>query len=59
LANLRAGVRTPDDRIEVVVYANNVGNSVYYTYGSSAASSGTILNWGNPRIVGGEITLRF
>jgi iron complex outermembrane receptor protein len=59
LANLRAGVKTPDDRIEVVVYANNVGNSVYYTYGSSAASSGTILNWGNPRIVGGEVTLRF
>jgi iron complex outermembrane receptor protein len=59
LANLRAGVKTPDDKIEVVVYANNVGNSVYYTYGSSAASTGTILNWGNPRIVGGEVTLRF
>ncbi len=59
LTNLRAGVKTPDDKIEVVVYANNVGNAAYYTYGSSAASSGTILNWGNPRIIGAEATLRF
>jgi len=59
LANLRAGVRTSDDRFEAAIFVNNLTNAAYYTYGSSAAATGTIVNWGNPRVVGGELTLHF
>jgi iron complex outermembrane receptor protein len=59
LANVRAGVRTADDRVELTAYCNNISNSTYYTYGSSAASTGNLLTWGNPRIFGGQVQVRF
>jgi iron complex outermembrane receptor protein len=58
LVNARIGVRTQDDKLGLSVYANNLFNSAYTTYGSSAALTGDLLNWGNPRIVGVEITAR-
>lgn len=59
LANLRAGIKTSDDKFEVALFINNVTNAAYYTYGSSAAATGTIVNWGNPRVIGGEVALHF
>ena len=58
LANARIGVRSADDKYGLAVYANNVFNNAYTTFGSSAATTGTLLNWGNPRIVGVELSAR-
>src|SRR5580704_3841356 len=51
LTNVRLGVRTADHRYELAIYANNLFDTAYYTYGSSQ-SFGDSLSWGNPRIVG-------
>ena len=60
VANLRVGVRTADDKYGLAVFANNLFNEGYATYGSSsAASGGNLLTWGNPRIVGVEATTKF
>jgi iron complex outermembrane receptor protein len=60
LMNMRVGVRTTDDRYGVSIFANNLFNRGYVTYGSSsAATGGNVLTWGNPRVVGGEITAKF
>ncbi len=59
LTNLRLGIRTADDRYGFAVYVNNAFNTVYYTYGSSSLPLGNILGYGNPRIMGGEITAKF
>jgi iron complex outermembrane receptor protein len=60
LMNMRIGLRTTDDRYGVALFANNIFNRGYVTYGSSsAATGGNVLTWGNPRIVGGEITAKF
>jgi iron complex outermembrane receptor protein len=58
LVNARIGVRSADDKYGLAVYANNLFDNAYTTYGSSAAITGTLLNWGNPRIVGVEVTAR-
>lgn len=58
LTNLRLGVRTADDKYGFAVYANNVFNAAYYTFGNSA-STGNIKTWGNPRIVGAEVSAKF
>jgi iron complex outermembrane receptor protein len=60
LMNLRVGVRTTDDKYGVAVFANNLFNRGYVTYGSSsAATGGNVLTWGNPRIVGVEVAAKF
>lgn len=60
LMNLRVGVRTTDDKYGLAVFANNLFNKGYVTYGSSsAATGGNVLTWGNPRIVGVEATAKF
>lgn len=60
LMNLRVGVRTADDKYGLAVFANNLFNRGYVTYGSSsAATGGNVLTWGNPRIVGVEATASF
>jgi iron complex outermembrane receptor protein len=59
LVNARLGVRSSDDRYELAVYAKNLFNEGYTTFGNSAASYGNILAWGDPRIVGVEATLNF
>lgn len=59
LTNLKLGVKTNDDAYEVSVFAENLFDQKYYTYGSSEASSGTLLSWGNPRVVGAEFQVNF
>lgn len=59
LVNARVGVRSADDRFELAVYAKNLFNEAYTTFGSSASASGNSLIWGDPRIVGAEATVRF
>jgi iron complex outermembrane receptor protein len=59
LVNARIGIRTTNDRYGVSVFGNNIFNTAYTTYGSSAATTGNLLTWGNPRIVGVEGTVKF
>jgi iron complex outermembrane receptor protein len=60
LANLRVGVRTADSKYSLTIFANNLFNQEYNTYGSSSeASGGSLLTWGNPRIVGAELNAKF
>ena len=58
LTNARLGVRTTDDKYGVAVFANNLFNKGYLTYGSSS-SLGNQLTWGAPRVVGVEVTAKF
>jgi iron complex outermembrane recepter protein len=58
LTNVRIGVKTPDDRYQFSIYANNVMDRAYYTFASNSSLSGNAL-WGNPRIVGGEFQVKF
>ena len=58
LVNLRLGVRTADNRYEVALYANNIFNEGYTTFAGSSAI-GNSPTWGNPRIIGGEITVKY
>jgi iron complex outermembrane receptor protein len=58
LTNLRVGVRTMDDRYGFAIFANNLFDEGYVTYGSSNAL-GNELTWGNPRIVGAEVTAKW
>jgi iron complex outermembrane receptor protein len=58
ITNLRVGVHSIGDRYRLSVYANNVFNRAYSTYGSSS-SQGTNVQWGNPRIVGVEAQYNF
>ena len=59
LINARVGLRTTNDNYELAVFAKNLFNRGYTTYGASSAASGTVLVWGEPRIVGVEGTLKF
>jgi iron complex outermembrane receptor protein len=59
ITNARLGIRTSDGKYEISAYANNLFNTAYYTYGTSAAATGNALIWGNPRVVGGEIDIKF
>jgi outer membrane receptor protein involved in Fe transport len=59
LVNARLGVGSIDDRWEFAVYAKNLFNSGYTTFGGSTATYGNILIWGDPRIVGAEATFKF
>ena len=58
LTNLRFGVRTMDDRYGFAIFANNLFDEGYVTYGSSNAL-GNELTWGNPRIVGAEVSAKW
>ena len=59
LVNARLGLRSADDVFELAVYAKNLFNQGYTTFGNSSSSYGNILAWGDPRIVGAEVTLKF
>jgi iron complex outermembrane recepter protein len=59
LVNARVGVRSADDRYELAVYAKNLFNEGYTTFGNSSSTYGNILAWGDPRIVGVEATVKF
>jgi iron complex outermembrane recepter protein len=58
LTNVRIGVKTSDDRYQFSIYANNVMDRAYYTFYSISGLGGNSL-WGNPRIVGGEVQVKF
>ena len=58
LVNLRAGVKTSDDRYELAVFANNVFNEGYYVVASHSAL-GNVFGWGEPRIVGVELRVKY
>ena len=58
LTNFKVGVATTDNKYEVALYATNLFDRPYYTVGSTS-SLGTSYVWGNPRVVGGEITAKF
>jgi iron complex outermembrane recepter protein len=59
LTNARIGIRTTDDKYGLSIYANNLFNNAYVTFGNSNAGNATQLNWGNPRIVGVELSAKF
>jgi iron complex outermembrane recepter protein len=59
LVNLRIGVRTADNRYQLSVEGDNVFNQAYAVNGSSSASGGNVLQWGNPRIIRGQIIAKF
>jgi iron complex outermembrane receptor protein len=58
LTNLRFGVKTNDDAYELVVFADNLFDAKYYTFGSSS-SNGNLVTWGSPRVVGAQFTVNF
>jgi iron complex outermembrane receptor protein len=58
LSNMRLGVRTIDDKYGLAIFANNLFNRGYITFGGSNGL-GNQLMWGQPRIVGGEFTAKF
>ncbi|MDE2405132.1 MAG: TonB-dependent receptor [Sphingomonadales bacterium] len=59
LVNARIGVKTTDDRYGFALFANNLFNARYTTAGSVQPDFTTQLNWGNPRVIGGEFTAHF
>ena len=59
LTNARLGVRTSDGRYEFAVIGDNLFNKAYITGGSSTATTGNAGSWGNPRIIRGEIAVKF
>jgi len=58
LVNLRGGVKTSDGRYELAVFANNVFNEGYYVV-SSHSALGNVFGWGEPRIVGVELRVKY
>jgi iron complex outermembrane receptor protein len=59
LCNARIGIGAANGRWSAQFFANNVFNRSYITYGESGAGTGNVLAWGNPRIMGGEVTFKF
>ena len=59
LTNVRIGFRSINDKYGLEFYANNLFNTGYTTYGSSAAATGTIVTIGNPKVLGVEATGKF
>jgi len=59
LVNLRIGLQTSDEKYGVALFARNLFNQFYATGGSSSAFLGNSLIPGDPRIVGGELTVKF
>jgi iron complex outermembrane receptor protein len=58
LTNLRLGVRTADDHIGVFAVVTNLFNKGYQTFGS-ASNFGNSFTWGDPRIISGEVQIKF
>lgn len=59
LVNARLGVKTADGRYSFSVFGNNLFNQAYTTAGSVQPGVTTQLNWGNPRVIGGEFSAHF
>lgn len=58
LVNARLGVKTTDDKFGFAIVADNLFNTSYYTNANSTATGNTRL-WGSPRIIRGEVTVKF
>ncbi len=58
LANMRVGVRTMNNHVGVYLFVNNVFDKYYTTFGSSGALDTSQVE-GDPRIIGGEVQLKF
>jgi outer membrane receptor protein involved in Fe transport len=58
LTNLRLGVKTTDDRVGVYMVVTNLFDKGYFTYGSTGGT-GNNLMWGDPRIISGEVQIKF
>jgi iron complex outermembrane receptor protein len=58
LTNMRIGVRTMNDHVGVYLYVNNVFNKYYTTFGSSSGLDAAQVE-GDPRIIGGEVQIKF
>ncbi len=60
LVNAKIGLKSSDDdKWELALYAKNLFNQGYSTFGNSAEAYGNILLWGEPRIVGFEASFKF
>jgi iron complex outermembrane receptor protein len=58
LSNMRIGVRTMDDHVGIYAFVNNVFNKYYTTFGSSSGLNAAQVE-GDPRIIGGEVQIKF
>lgn len=58
LANLRIGIRTLDDRFEFALFGRNITDKAYFTVGN-IGPLGHVYGYGNPRVIGGELTVNF
>jgi iron complex outermembrane receptor protein len=58
MTNARIGLRTTDDKYGLFVVADNLFNAKYTTFGQSGFT-GVTLGWGNPRIIRGELQVKF
>ena len=58
LVNARLGLKSNDGKFEIFVSGDNLFNQVYYINGSGS-SFNTTLNYGNPRIIRGGVTIDF
>lgn len=58
LVNGRIGLKSSDDRYGIALVGDNIFNQAYYVFGQSAATSVT-NGWGNPRIIRGEVSVKF
>ena len=58
LVNARIGVKTTDDKYGIALVADNLFDQAYYTFGQSAVT-GVLAGWGTPRIIRGEVTIKF
>jgi outer membrane receptor protein involved in Fe transport len=58
LTNMRIGLRTADNHWGVFLYVNNLFNKYYTTFGSSSGLGASQVE-GDPRIIGGEIQVKF
>jgi len=59
ITNLKIGAKTNDDAYELSIFANNLFDQKYYTFGSVSAESGDLFSLGNPRIIGAEFDVNF
>jgi iron complex outermembrane receptor protein len=58
LTNLRVGLKTADSRYSVSLFVNNLFNQAYFSF-ASLSSVNTNGVWGDPRIIGGEVDVKF
>jgi iron complex outermembrane receptor protein len=58
LANMRIGLRTADEHVGVYLFVNNIFDKYYTTFGSASALNDAQVE-GDPRIIGGEVQIKF